>query len=243
MLSMPCTNPNAPDSKPLAHRIIRNVGTTACLKCHNSNHVGADYVGLFEKDSERGFRSPFVQGKQPPGIYGSEQHRLTSDIHFQAGMGCTDCHILDEIHGTGQVPKSVTSGVGISCESCHVSGSHPAIIRKPDGVITLATGGGRNNTQMECRADPSQSERAGKTKMFCLPCCMVIPGLWPAFDARGESGLLEMGGQAAQNDPQVQELLYQNIGTEAELIPKESGARPAATGGSMEASSYERLAE
>ena len=48
---------------------------------------------------------------------------------------------------------------------------------------------------------------------------------------------------AAQNDPQIQELLYQNIGTEAELVPKESGTRPARPAGSMGASSYERLAE
>ena len=140
--------PNTPDGISPIHRIFRNVGITACLKCHNGNHVGADYVGLFEKDSERGFRSPFVQGRQAPRIYGSEQHRLASDIHFQAGMGCADCHILDEIHGTGKVLKSATNSVTISCESCHVRGDHPAIITRPDGVITLPRWR-QNNTQME----------------------------------------------------------------------------------------------
>ena len=84
--------PNTKDGKPRSHSLVRDAGITACLKCHNSNHVGADYVGLFEKDFDRGFRSPVMQGRQPTRIYGSEQHRLLSDVHFRAGMKCTDCH-------------------------------------------------------------------------------------------------------------------------------------------------------
>jgi hypothetical protein len=221
-------NPNAPDNKLLAHRIIRNVGTTACLKCHNSNHVGADYVGLFEKDSERGFRSPFVQGRQPPGIYGSEQHRLTADIHFQAGMGCADCHILDEIHGTGLVPKSATRGVGISCEGCHVNGSHPAIVKKPDGVMTLATGGGRTIPKWNAELIPHRV-REHRQKLKCSACHAAWSfqdyGLHLMLEERAD--YWKWAPTAAQNDPQIQELLYRNIGTEAELIPKESGTMPA----------------
>ncbi len=220
--------PNSTDGKPAAHRIFRNVGTTACLKCHNENHVGSDYVGLFEKDSGRGFRSPFVQGHQAARIYGSEQHRLASDIHFQAGMGCTDCHVLDEIHGTGKISKSATNQVKISCESCHVSGDHPGVIKKANGVITLGKGGSRIVPKWNPDLIP-HSVNEHRKKLRCSACHAA----W-SFQDYGLHLMLEerpdywkWAPTAAQNDPQVQELLHRNIGTEAELISPIDGAAPA----------------
>ena len=218
--------PNGPDGKPPVHRIIRNVGTTACLKCHNGNHVGSDYVGLFEKDSERGFQAPFAQGRQAPGIYGSEQHRLSPDIHFVAGMGCMDCHTLDEVHGSGEVPKSAFNQVKISCESCHVSGNHPAITKTVDGGMTLP--GGRTVPKWNPALIPhSISEH--RLKLRCSACHAA----W-SFQDYGLHLMLEerpdywkWAPTAAQNDPQVQALLYRNIGTAAELVSPSDGPRPA----------------
>lgn len=220
--------PNGPDHKPPMHRIIRNLGTTACLKCHNGNHVGADYVGLFEKDSGRGFQAPFAQGRQAPRIYGSEQHRLASDIHFQAGMGCADCHNLDEIHGVGEIPKSAINQVKISCESCHVRGDHPAITKKEDGRMTLPGSGGRTVPKWNPDLIP-HSINEHRLKLTCSACHAA----W-SFQDYGLHLMLEerpdywkWAPTAAQNDPQVQELLYRNIGTEAELVSPSNGPRPA----------------
>jgi hypothetical protein len=219
---------NGSDGKPPIHRIIRNVGATACLKCHNGNHVGADYVGLFEKDSERGFRSPFAQGRQPARIYGSEQHRLAPDIHFQAGMGCGDCHILDEIHGRGEIPKSAVNQVKISCESCHVSGDHPAITKREDGRMTLPRSDGRTIPKWNPDLVPHRIN-GHRLKLRCSACHAAWSsqdyGLHLMLEERPD--YWKWAPTAGQNDPQIQELLYRNIGTEAELVSPSDGLRPA----------------
>lgn len=216
--------PNSRDGRPRAHALTRSVGMTGCLKCHNSNHVGADYVGLFEKDFQRGFNSPFVQGRQPPTIYGSEQHRLISDVHFQAGMGCMDCHTLDEVHGTGEVPRSPVSGVRISCEGCHVRGDHPAILKDSDGVMTLLRGTGRKVPPWDPASIPHRMD-AHRQRLKCSACHAA----W-SFQDYGLHLMLEERADywkwatlSLQNDPQVQELLRNNVGTYADFVPPQSG--------------------
>lgn len=210
-----------------AHALMRDPGMTACLKCHNSNHVGADYVGLFEKDSERGFRSPFREGRQPARIYGSEQHRLAADVHFKAGMGCTDCHVLDEIHGTGQRSASPLPGVKISCEACHVAGDHPAILKNEEGKMTLLRGKGRVVPPFNPNSIPHKV-RVHREKLRCSGC----HASW-SFQDYGLHLMLEerpdywkWANDASQNDPQIQELLKRNVGTYAELVEPSEGSVP-----------------
>jgi hypothetical protein len=218
--------PNSKDGKPRSHQIVRNVGMTACLKCHNANHVGGDYVGLFEKDTHRGFRSPIVKGKQAPTIYGAEQHRLIADVHFRAGMECMDCHTLDEVHGSGETPKSALNNVKISCAGCHVTGDHPAVLKSDDGKLQLLKG--------EPRAIPSWNPdlvphkiAEHRERLRCSACHAA----W-SYQDYGFHLMLEERADywkwavsAAQNDPQVQELLARNAGTVSELIPPLEGSR------------------
>ena len=287
--------PNDAEDKHV-HALTRNVGMTACLKCHNANHVGSDYIGLFEKDSERGFRSPFKGGKQAPGIYGSEQHRLVADVHFKAGMTCMDCHTLDEVHGNGKVSQSTENGVKITCEGCHVRGDHPAVRHERNGNFTLL----RGKIRPGLTAD--DAENAERTKVIHRPAtqsgdsvtsamsslpesrkrdsstgripdkeghsassaisavndrsriipkvneniiphrvqahrkrlrCSACHAAW-SFQDYGLHLILEeradywkWAGNAAQNDPQVQEILKRNIGTDAELVSPAEGAVPA----------------
>ncbi len=200
---------------------------TACLKCHNSNHVGADFVGLFEKDFHRGFRSPIIAGKQPPTIYGSEQNRLSPDIHFKAGMQCTDCHTTDEIHGNGEISDSAESHVRISCEGCHVRGDHPAILKDGHGNLTLLKGKGRRVPRWNPQSIPHLVE-AHREKLTCSACHAA----W-SFQDYGFHLMLEERADywkwaptAAQNDPQVQDLLRRNVGTFVELMPPLEGKAP-----------------
>lgn len=211
--------------KPRSHELVRNVGITACLKCHNSNHVGADFVGLYEKDFPRGFRSPFQGGRQFQRIYGSEQHRLLPDVHFRSGIGCSDCHTLDEIHGTGEIQKSPIRGVKITCEGCHVTGDHPAVLTTAEGKRTLLRGEGRTipiwNPDTIPHSVPNHRE-----KLKCSACHAA----W-SFQDYGLHLMLEerpdywkWSTTAAQNDPQVQDLLARFIGTQSELIQPADGS-------------------
>ncbi len=219
--------PNSSDGKPRHHALVRNAGMTACLKCHNSNHVGADFVGLFEKDFHRGFRSPIVVGKQPPTIYGSEQNRLSPDVHFKAGMQCTDCHTIDEIHGNGEIPASPENHVKISCEGCHVRGDHPAVLKDGDGNLTLLKGKSRRIPRWNPQAIPHRVE-AHRERLTCSACHAAWSfqdyGLHLMLEERAD--YWKWAPTAAQNDPQVQDLLRRNVGTFVELIPPLGGQVP-----------------
>ncbi len=45
-----------------------------------------------------------------------------SDVHRDAGMGCSDCHGFDEIHGDGNNYSSIMSSPSVACEDCHDEG-------------------------------------------------------------------------------------------------------------------------
>jgi hypothetical protein len=219
--------PNSADGKPRFHALVRNAGMTACLKCHNSNHVGADFAGLFEKDFHRGFRSPIAAGRQPPTLYGAEQNRLTPDLHFRAGMQCTDCHTTDEIHGSGEIPTSACNHVQTSCEGCHVRGDHPAVLKDGAGNLTLLKGKGRSVPRWNPDSIPHRVD-AHRKRLSCSACHAA----W-SFQDYGLHLMLEERADywkwaplAAQNDPQVQDLLRRNVGTFVELIPPLEGQVP-----------------
>lgn len=215
--------PNSSSQINKIHGIFRNIGINTCLKCHNANHVGSDFVGLYEKDFNRGFRSPLFEGRQVPRIYGSEQHRLSPDVHYQAGMTCSDCHTLDEIHGTGEVPQTPCSGVKISCEGCHVTGEHPALFRSDNGEMTLLRGAGRKIPAWDPNLIPHKIP-SHRERLRCSACHAAWSfqdyGLHLMIEERPDYWKWSIN--SAQNDPQVQHLLLQNIGTAAEIVlPRE----------------------
>ncbi len=219
--------PNRGEDGPAAHVLVRNLGPTPCLKCHNANHVGGDFVGLFEKDFHRGFRSPFVDGKQAPRIYGSEQHRLAEDLHFRAGMECMDCHTLAEVHGSGKSVKRETNQVSISCEGCHVRRDHPKVFVNEQGQALLLGSELRTipsrSSEPIAHSVPEHAERVS---------CTACHAGW-SFQDYGFHLMLEEVARywkwaptAAMNDPQVQALLERNVGTYVELIPPRGGPIP-----------------
>jgi len=84
-----------------------------CLKCHNNEYIGTDYKGLFPHDYDKAYRSPITkEGYYPPRPYGIDFHHLNSDIHFQKGMTCTDCH---------NNSKNKKWEDKVSCKSCHTN--------------------------------------------------------------------------------------------------------------------------
>jgi len=143
-------------------------------------------------------------------------------------MGCGDCHSLEEIHGSGDVPRSSGNGVTISCEKCHVTGDHPAILKAKDGTMNLLRGQGRTVPSWSPETIPHKVQ-AHRDKLRCSACHAA----W-SFQDYGLHLMLEerpdywkWATNAGQNDPQVQEILAKNVGTVADIVPPATGPVPA----------------
>ena len=218
---------NTTEGRPSFHAIVRNAGITACLKCHNSNHVGSDFVGLYEKDHNRGFKSPVISGHQAQSIYGSEQHRLIPDAHYRAGMSCVDCHVLEEIHGTGKPIENLSKNIAISCKGCHLSHNHPRLFSDSDGKAVLLGNRERNVPVWSANIVPHNIKSHGD-KLSCSSCHAAWSfqdyGFHLMLDERNEYWKWSIN--ASQNDPQVQSLLKYYTGDYAELIPPKERRQP-----------------
>jgi hypothetical protein len=76
------------------HRITSKVPSEQCARCHKGgNRIGVSYI--------------------------SELPGHESDIHYQKGMHCIDCHSSKEIHGDGNIYLRKWQAVKIRCASCH----------------------------------------------------------------------------------------------------------------------------
>ena len=96
---------------------------TGCGNCHTNGcddcHANADGTGgVTEPDACLACH----------GRIGKENALELSDLHFAAGMVCSDCHNYVELHGDGTLPDSQFSDSGLStvCEDCHDPGALPS---------------------------------------------------------------------------------------------------------------------
>ena len=210
---------NSDSNKPHEHAIVKSLGITPCLKCHNSNHIGCDYVGLFEKDFNRGFSSPIIDGAQPARIYGSEQHTLRSDIHFRKGLVCSNCHPSDQLHGQWKSELLYERIRRVSCEGCHVDFSHPLIARSDGGEITLKNRLGKPVPVF--RNDVVAHNIDKHNGLNCSAChagwSFQDYGFHLMLDERAEYWMWSIN--SSQNDPQIQSLLHEFVGDYAALVP------------------------
>jgi len=86
-----------------------------CLKCHNNNYIGTDYMGLFPHDYDESYRSPITkEGYYPKRPYGIDFHHLSSDVHYDKGMSCIDCHKNSKTTNKTWESK-------VDCKSCHTN--------------------------------------------------------------------------------------------------------------------------
>ena len=113
---------------PQYHNFTKKIPNFQCLHCHNSNHVGADYEGLFEHDYHEAYRSPTCpltpepsDGRRVPTniIYGMDYHHLAKDIHAEKGLLCIDCHSKTDVMGDGKLYGYELSVPMIKCSDCH----------------------------------------------------------------------------------------------------------------------------
>lgn len=155
-------------------------GSEACLRCHNGDATGADYVGLFQADDHRDYRVPLAGGEDRDLVYGRDQHRLSEDLHHVAGLGCTDCHGMTEVMGPadGPAPSLAHEAVQVRCGSCHggldggLEGSPPAGLAcdGDDCVLTLASGGQRRVPRAVGAADHPAHDPAAHSRLTCAAC-------------------------------------------------------------------------
>jgi hypothetical protein len=112
-----CHTPHQPEG---SCQRSSKIAMKKCLSCHNKGFVGGDYKGLFPKDHHRSYRAPLSQnGHFPSQKYGIDHHTLVSDIHYQKGLKCADCHKAEEMQG----------GTKASCTDCH---ANPSLANHPD---------------------------------------------------------------------------------------------------------------
>jgi len=104
---------------PVIHSFTTRINNSQCLHCHNHNHVGADYEGLFEHDYGSTYRSPVIEGKPAPRIYGMNYHHLARDIHAEKGLWCIDCHDTKDVMGNGKTYNFELQVPILKCTECH----------------------------------------------------------------------------------------------------------------------------
>lgn len=104
---------------PIKHRLTTAIPTVQCVRCHSGNRVGTEYIGLFEHDYEKMYRSPRYQWNAPLAPYGIDQHTLNADVHYEAGLACIDCHTGTEMMGNGETLAATHEAMEVSCSTCH----------------------------------------------------------------------------------------------------------------------------
>ena len=76
-----------------------------CFVCHKDTYTGIEYAGLgIREDHER-----YKRGIEKDGEY---YLKMLSDVHYEHGMQCTDCHTKNNIQGKEKAKD---------CLSCHAA--------------------------------------------------------------------------------------------------------------------------
>ncbi|VUT27465.1 MAG: putative cytochrome c [Candidatus Syntrophoarchaeum sp. GoM_oil] len=88
---------------------------STCEKCHEGGHgaeITIDTCDKCHKKKQAGFvgDTPAHKGQGP-----------NADIHYEKGLICTDCHTVEEMHGTGVKYRTMLEAVTTECEDCHES--------------------------------------------------------------------------------------------------------------------------
>ncbi len=104
---------------PVAHRFTTRIPTKQCAHCHNGNRVGADYMGMFERDHHQAYRFLSPDGESFVPLYGLDHHRLLPDVHFERGLHCIDCHVQSELMGDGRLHGFSHQALKVTCRDCH----------------------------------------------------------------------------------------------------------------------------
>ena len=204
---------------PVRHTFVRKIPDSQCLHCHNHNHVGADYHGLFEHDFSSTYRSPMVNGQPASEIYGLHNHHLTTDIHSEKGLWCIDCHSSRDVMGDGNACSYEMEAAKITCSDCHGgwknSGPLPSIgaIRRRGKARAFVSATGMDHDLPFFSPDVFPHGIKAHEQVRCSAC----HAQW-SFQDYGMSVIREdilwtykWDGLAAQGDPDLQRILEKSL--------------------------------
>ncbi len=93
------------------------VPVETCSTCHNrGKRIGVSYQGLMES----GYKATFDDhGNPQPKLHTKRYLHMKSDVHYQKGMLCQDCHTSNDLHGDGFLSGANAGAVEIECQDCH----------------------------------------------------------------------------------------------------------------------------
>ena len=100
----------------------------ACKRCHEPGLTGGCASCHATADPEIGAQVDVGvgEGQACSGCHGRQAGEIASgfsDVHRDAGMGCMDCHTLEDVMGDGThyTSKQEEGAIDASCENCHTS--------------------------------------------------------------------------------------------------------------------------
>jgi|GEM_PF-463674 hypothetical protein len=106
------------------------IDSLGCMKCHPATYADGSQVDAATYEPGCKDCHDFAQGTQVADAqclqcHGRQKTEIVkmnlSDVHRDAGMGCTDCHTKKEMHGDGQTYHSMleSGAMEVTCEMCH----------------------------------------------------------------------------------------------------------------------------
>lgn len=99
-------------AKGIHPRLSKKVPLERCVRCHNrSGRIGFTYQGLYETSQGGIYDMKWVDGR--------ELVKIKPDVHFKAGLHCSDCHTRDEVMGDGNFYRNIAMALEVRCETCH----------------------------------------------------------------------------------------------------------------------------
>lgn len=110
--------PKAGDTHPAIDLAIDD---DACFGCHSrSGRISLSYAGWEELDAVRAAH-PVAAGRTRRVLPdGRVLESMPPDLHHEAGLGCVDCHTLDDVMGDLRVHAHQEDAVRARCLDCHV---------------------------------------------------------------------------------------------------------------------------
>lgn len=152
-------DPTLPRGAPVhvgRHELTTAIPVETCASCHfQGGRIGLAFRGIreggFSTQPENAEPINETLNGRAPGYYFTDEDTTNDidetppDLHYAAGMVCADCHVDQDVHGTGQILSSAKQQVGIACEDCH--GTVRAPIQAVDGKFV--TGKGRRLPQLQ----------------------------------------------------------------------------------------------
>jgi len=202
------------------HRLVRQVPTSQCLRCHGECGAGRQAVGFIPRDEHASARFLSPDPWHPQLWQARTWRPMKPDVHIAAGMGCTDCHGSGDVMGRAGAKGYALGNVQARCTGCHGSwSSSPQAgerLQRRGERWVLITASGKSLVVPRFRHGPGApvAHQVGAHEALACHAChsATNPAAW------GMQVLLETRKNyelwapiAAQGDPQVLGLITRQL--------------------------------